>query len=86
MEKVRFTNGDLEVGPSGFPSVIQKMTLDMAVADRLREPPTGNDHAVALLQKRGQDDERRCAEELAGHRLNIGNLEDYQRKKRSDPP
>ena len=49
----------------------------MAAARGLREAPGWNDPAVAILQKRGQDHERRYTAELADHGLNIVNVEDY---------
>ena len=77
---MRFSEGNLEISPtdlSGFLACHHKTALDMAVARGLREAPKWNDPAVAILQKRGQDHERRYSAELASHGLNIVNLEDY---------
>jgi predicted RecB family nuclease len=77
---MRLSEENLEINPtdlSGFLACHHKTALDMAVARGLREAPRWNDPAAAILQKRGQDHERRYAAELASHGLNIVNLEDY---------
>src|SRR5580704_7645719 len=77
---MRVSEGILDLSPtdlSGFLACRHKTALDMAAARGLREAPRWNDPAAAILQKRGQDHERRYAEELASRGLKIVSIEDY---------
>lgn len=77
---MRFSEANFEINPtdlSGFLACHHKTALDMAVARGLREAPKWRDPAVALLQKRGEEHERRYAEKLESRGLNVVNVEEY---------
>lgn len=83
---MRVSEGILDLSPtdlSGFLACHHKTALDMAVARGLREAPKWNDPAVAILQKRGQEHERRYAAELRSRGLTIVDLETITVSKRS---